>query len=331
MEGMGRTVSLENLDVFMQNCDNEFDIEAANLLADRLLAIATNPDLPEATVQAFGNSIGATLPSEFINRAMMMRTAIERVRGSVAATMTSPLRPKNPFMERVFDDLVSSGLLYSWVETGTSSRVDYSLYQHDANGHQGSMINVEGKGGLDGNSTKISEWNPAAVEMWKWHMLDGSMVNSPPVQVTSNRYVSDLVKRYHSNTLPDQLMNGFFVLDYICGSELRPCPKQSATVDILSRIDSAHNGWESPFPDFILLPRVPFSVSTEDNEIWNNEMPSENLIQIFSGLWGIPTSQINQHVHEIHVQILGSRFRYRIVRRGTTMPWHTSAWRSMTR
>lgn len=316
----------------MRECENVFDIQRANQIAARLLQISTNPEISDDDIQSFGEFMGVEMPATFINRAMMMRTAIERVRGSVAATTSTPLRPKNPFMERVFQDLVDQDCLHSWVPTGGHSRVDYSLYTQGEGSLPGAMINVEAKGGLDGNSTKITDWNPSATEMWKWHMMDGSMANSPPTQVTSNRYVSDLVKRWTAGTLPSQLMNGFFVLDYICGSDIRPCPKSDNTIDILSRIESSHRGWTTPFPDFILLPRTPFIPSSEENDVWNSVMPSEQLVTIFSDLWNIDEPNINLHIHEVHIQIRDNRFRYRLIRRGNEEdPWFTSAWRATTR
>ena len=232
----------------MRTCSNDFSTSQADALSRLLLEVATADTLSQSTLDAF-RGIGIDLSGSLEQRYFTTKTSIEAARGSLVATASSERRPKTPFIEHVFDRLREEGIIDRWSNTGTAARVDYRLFLDDSEDNS-QHIEVEAKGGLDGNSNLITEWSEGAVEMWKWNMAEGSMKHDAPTQVQKNRYVSDLVKGSLSGSLPNNVMNGFFLLDYLCNSTIRRCPKQTPTIDILGHIESIYSGYESPFPDF---------------------------------------------------------------------------------
>lgn len=116
-----------------------------NLTEQTKSAIVDFADALRAAAPAIGTH-GLSL-DEFL-RSGIFQSAIERLRGQQAATMSV----KRGFIAGILDYLRERGYIASWLASGSADRHDYEVKMPD-----GWLAVIEAKGCLDGNNTNIFE------------------------------------------------------------------------------------------------------------------------------------------------------------------------------
>lgn len=297
-----------------EQCKNLVDLKDSKPLIDFLNRLRDG-QITEAELSLLGQIIGHSgfnLPDDEIARNFVIRGVYENLRGSQAATESGNLRPKRELMEGVFGLLKSRKIIDDWSNLTKDGRTDYRIMA----GTQ--RVYIEAKGGLDGNSTKISDSPADADEVWKWFMCEGSPKNTPPIQVLKNRLVNDMMRKLKSET-------GFLVLDYLCGNpDIRPCPKPSQTrLSVLSSV-------QSPFPDVFLLPQ---NVQIQNGEYWSSKQIGDyRLVDWFAKLWNLKEKDLVSHVNFIGVKVIDEdarKYLWQIKRFGEKDVWYESAVRTV--
>lgn len=168
----------------------------------------------------------------------LFRSAIEKIRGTQAATMEE----KRGFVESILDRLQARGGIQGWTATGSGERHDYEVRLENDR-----ICAIETKGCLDGNNTNIFERPANADEFVIW-----SLCQNPGSDPAHNAW-SGIHTRLSAEIIhKKQIVNGIIIWDMLCGTPGRPCPKleqepNRATVVGERRI---------PPPCIYLLPRT---------------------------------------------------------------------------
>jgi hypothetical protein len=150
---------------------------------------------------------------EFYNSGLF-RGAIERIRGQFSATM----RDKRDFAQRVLNEMQDGGFITDWDSAGDANRHDYSVRLRS-----GKIAVIELKGCLDGNNTNIFERPAHAHEFIIW-----SVCTNPGADPRHNTW-SGIHTRLSAEIIHrDQRVDGLVVMDMVCGTIGRPCPKLRA-------------------------------------------------------------------------------------------------------
>lgn len=168
----------------------------------------------------------------------LFRGAIERIRGQFAATM----RDKRDFVRRVLNHMQDHGYIRSWDSSGASNRHDYTITLPD-----GRISVVELKGCLDGNNTTIFDRPSHAQEFLLW-----SVCSNPNADPRRNVW-SGIHTRLSAKVIVEQeQVDGLIVWDWLCGTDMRPCPKLAGGQDRLTAIGQ----YRVPPPCIYLFPRT---------------------------------------------------------------------------
>lgn len=151
------------------------------------------------------------LPETDFYQGGLFRGAIERIRGTFAATM----RVKRDFVRLVLDHMHDHGFIREWVSAGSENRHDYTVTMPD-----GRASVIELKGCLDGNNTTIFERPSHAQEFILWSVCENTS-GDPRKNVWSGihtRLSAEIIDK-------EKLVDGLIVWDWFCGTIGRPCPK----------------------------------------------------------------------------------------------------------
>ncbi len=171
-------------------------------------------------------------------RAGLFRSAVERLRGTQAASMSE----KRNFVAHVLDYLKDLALVKDWRFSGTGERHDYEVVLPDER-----MTIIETKGCLDGNNTNIFERPPQADEFIIW-----SLCQNPGADPRKNAW-SGLHTRLSAEIIHrNQRVDAVVIWDMVCGTIGRPCPKANRKRDIWTYLSE---DTKTPPPCLYLLPR----------------------------------------------------------------------------
>ncbi len=183
----------------------------------------------------------------------LFHAAIERIRGQRAASM----KEKHSFLDEIFSFLKSENRIASWETTGSKERHDYQVVLND-----GRTSVIEAKGCLDGNNTTISIRPPNADEFIIWSLCQnpGSDLKKGVWSAVHTRIGGDLISE-------GKQVDGLVILDMLCGSVGRPCPKVKYKPE---RILTLPSGKKIPPPCMYLFPRtVPNARNNPNPPSWN--------------------------------------------------------------
>jgi len=227
---------------------------------------------------------------------MLLRAAIESLRGTSAATTSE----KSRFIEAVLERGVHDGVFSTWSFVGTQGRQDYRVELPG-----GKLVGIEAKGCPDGNNTNIWDRPGWADEFVVWCMCPQSLANPPGKGVWSGIATRLLMKMTAERTVVD----AFIFFDGRCGSELRTCPKshgianlRTAATDIAAQI--GRDGLLPP-PCIYLFPR-------SYPHVQNNPHPSVRTLndskfsRALLTLFGVPQEEQATHVHEAAIEARGT-------------------------
>lgn len=227
---------------------------------------------------------------------MLLRAAIESLRGTSAATTSD----KSRFIEAVLQRGTDEGVFSRWSFVGTQGRQDYRVELPG-----GRTVGIEAKGCPDGNNTNIWERPGWADEFVVWSMCPESLANPPGKGVWSGIATRLLVKMVAERTVVDALV--FF--DGRCGSALRECPKafgisglRAAATDIVGQ-----TGREDmlPPPCVYLFPR-------SYPHVKNNPRPAvrsladSGFTRALLALFQVPPDHEADYVHEAGIEARGT-------------------------
>ena len=141
----------------------------------------------------------------------IFRGAIERVRGQFSATMNE----KREFVQDVLNYMKARGFIAGWKSAGEANRHDYVV---DLNSGRTAVIEL--KGCLDGNNTNIFERPPHAQEFVIW-----SICTNPGADPRRNVWSGIHTRLSAEIIYREQRVDGVIVLDMVCGTVGRQCPK----------------------------------------------------------------------------------------------------------
>lgn len=144
-------------------------------------------------------------------RSGIFRSAIERIRGTLAATTSA----KKAFVGDVLDWLTQSNRISRWVEAGANDRHDYEVFLPG-----GRVCAIEAKGCLDGNNTNIFQRPANADEFIIW-----SLCQNPGADPRHNAW-SGIHTRLSAEVVHRrEVVDAVIIWDELCGTIGRPCPK----------------------------------------------------------------------------------------------------------
>ena len=144
-------------------------------------------------------------------RAGIFRSAVEKIRGTNAASMSD----KKEFIADMLGRLKLAGRISDFAFTGAGDRHDYQV---NLNGGKVSII--EAKGCLDGNNTTVYTRPANADEFVIW-----SLCQNPGADPKHNLW-SGVHTRLGGKIIAEkERVDALIVWDQLCGSLGRPCPK----------------------------------------------------------------------------------------------------------
>lgn len=173
------------------------------------------------TIEAYVHSLQEQAPNigdhglsaEEFWKSGLFRSAVEKLRGTQAATMED----KRGFIEAILNYMKSRKLVAEWSFRGSGERHDYEVALRS-----GKLCVIESKGCLDGNNTNIFERPPNADEFVIW-----SLCQNPGADPRKNAW-SGIHTRLSAEVIHRrQRVDGLIIWDMICGTKGRPCPKMA--------------------------------------------------------------------------------------------------------
>lgn len=190
-------------------------------------------------LQAAAHTIGSHgLDKNAFSKSGLFQAAVEKLRGSHAATMTG----KKDFLAEVLGYLEQHKKIKSWSFTGSGERHDYIIKVNNK-----IECAVEQKGCLDGNNTNIFKRPPNANEFLVW-----SLCPNPGSDMQHNAW-SGIHTRLGAEIIDKrEAVDALIIWDYLCGSEERPCPKLAADPTRATKVGS----FDLPPPCIYLFPRT---------------------------------------------------------------------------
>lgn len=197
-----------------------------------------------ARIEAYVEALIAAAPTigshglteEAFWKAGIFRSAIEKIRGTNAASMAD----KKSFIADVLGVLKNAGRIEAFDFTGAGDRHDYQVA---LNGGKVSVI--EAKGCLDGNNTTVYTRPANADEFVIW-----SLCQNPGADPKHNLW-SGIHTRLGGKIIAErERVDALIVWDQLCGGAGRPCPKLAAGRGI------ELNGHKIPPPCIYLFPRT---------------------------------------------------------------------------
>lgn len=268
-------------------------------------------DYVEALKQAAPNLGNHGLgPQEFWNSGIF-RSAIERLRGTQAASMTE----KRTFMAEVLNYLQQADLIRRWSYEGAGERHDYQVIMPN-----GRISVIETKGCLDGNNTNIFERPPQADEFIIW-----SLCQNPGSDPRHNAW-SGIHTRLGAEVIHRrQRVDGVVIWDMICGTAGRPCPKLIADSTRATPISTVRT---VPPPCIYLFPRsIPDARNNPNPACW--QLNEVQLLQALSVCFKCNAGDVVEARIEARIEGVDVQRRTDFVREGVHIA--TSAWTTIRR
>ena len=220
----------------------------------------------------------------------LFRAAIERLRGSFAATTG----PKKRFMEEILREMKRGRIIRQWEFIGTSGRQDYKVELQN-----GRKVAIEAKGCPDGNNMNIWDVPVWADEVIVWSQCPESLAKQPGYGVWSG-IATRLVPESVATT---KKVDALIFFDGRCGSSDRLCPKAYGLTGGLraqvTDIPGERDAWIPP-PCVYLFPRT---IAHPQN---NPEPPLHDTTTCqFAGAllrtFGVPTERQRHEIHWVRV------------------------------
>lgn len=229
---------------------------------------------------------------------MLLRAAIESLRGTSSATTTE----KRRFLEAILDHGVAASVFSAWEFVGTAGRQDYRVRLPNE-----TVVGIEAKGCPDGNNTTIWDRPGWANEFVVWSMCPESLVHHPGHGVwsgVSTRLMPKLAAERERGRV-----DAFIFWDGRCGSSLRQCPKEFGITGGLRATATDVPGQDGrqwlPPPCIYLFPDAPPNVR-------NNKRPRVHTVadshfaRALLNLFEVPTDQQARYVHSAAVEARGT-------------------------
>jgi len=210
-----------------------------------------------ARIEAYAEALVAAAPSIGVHglspdafwRAGIFRSAVEKIRGKNAASMSD----KKGFIAEMLGRLKLSGRITDFEFTGAGDRHDYQVTL------QGGRVSIiEAKGCLDGNNTTVYTRPANADEFVIW-----SLCQNPGADPKHNLW-SGVHTRLGGKIIAEkERVDALIVWDQLCGGAGRPCPKLALGRGI------EINGSKIPPPCIYLFPRtIPDPRSNISPAVW---------------------------------------------------------------
>lgn len=217
---------------------------------------ASSPEMT-ATIDAYAKALVAVAPSigshglseEAFWRAGIFRAAVEKIRGTQAASMSD----KKAFIAETLERLQQAEYIAKFEFTGAGERHDYQVTLPG-----GKVSVIEAKGCLDGNNTTVFLRPANADEFIIW-----SLCQNPGADPKHNLW-SGVHTRLGGKIMAEkERVDALIVWDPLCGSLGRPCPKLS-----MGRGGELH-GRKVPPPCIYLFPRtIPDPRNNPSPAVW---------------------------------------------------------------
>jgi len=151
------------------------------------------------------------LDKETFEQSGIFRSAIERIRGTISASM----KEKRSFVAGILDFLTTKGYIKQWKSAESSDRHDYEVRCLD-----GRITAIETKGCLDGNNTNIFVRPPNADEFIVW-----SLCQNAAADPRHNAWSGIHTRLGAEMIASGQKIDALIIWDMLCGTIGRPCPK----------------------------------------------------------------------------------------------------------
>lgn len=166
----------------------------------------------------------------------VFRGAVERIRGQFSANMYE----KRRFIDAILSYMQDRGVVRTYESAEQKDRFDFTVVMDSKK-----IVALEIKGCLDGNNLTIFDRPAHAQEFIIWSICSNA-ASDPELNTWSG---------IHSRLGPDIITNekrvdGLIVLDWMCGSAGRQCPK---TISDSSRVTRVAN-YKIPPPCLYLFP-----------------------------------------------------------------------------
>lgn len=212
---------------------------------------------------------------------LVFRSAVESIRGQFIASSTVG---RQGMVDLVLRRLRENGTIADYKQSGAKERYDFQICVGKDPDYFSAL---EVKGG-EGNSINISTRPFWAREFGVWCHLDGAVVNQPAHGAHSivHRITNEMVRR-------DKHVDVLFFKDLLCGTRARPCPKYFEKETTMG-LDTA--------PDIFLFPKEPPTKHVPAPRI--HTLKSLRLPPLVLDLFGVPESQRNKHIWEVHVSVV---------------------------
>lgn len=218
--------------------------------------------------------------------------AVERGRGQNAATTL----PKKNFIASILDRMSAMGLIASWIDTTGRGRCDYLTVMKS-----GRRVAIEAKGNLDGNSAAIFERPEGVDEFYIWSMSSNAGTD------LRHGIWSGLHSRLGVNIVTaDEQIDGLIVLDSICGTAQRPCPKLAQ-----GEVKTIVGEYQVPPPCIFMFPKVVTRDGLSRSQPLNDTEFASALHKCFRGR----DSDVSFVDYEVHAE-QGALSRQTTLRRG---------------
>lgn len=226
---------------------------------------------------------------------MLLRAAIESMRGTFAATTSD----KRRFLEGLLDHGVG-GAWNAWSFVGTENRQDYRVDLPD-----GTAVCIEAKGCPDGNNTTIWDRPGWADEFVVWCLCPESLVNQPGEGTWSGVATRLLPKEVAER----QVVDAMVFYDSRCGTDQRLCPKEYGVIGLRHRLTSmpsqtGTSDWLPP-PSIYLFPRTLPNVRTNQNPPLHT-IATCKFADALMSLFNVPATKRPTYVNDVAALVRGT-------------------------
>ncbi len=178
------------------------------------------------------------LDKDEFHRSGLFRSAIERIRGKMSASMVE----KRQFVAALLDHLRDHGFIAEWKSAESSDRHDYEVRNRDNR-----ITAIETKGCLDGNNTNIFVRPPNADEFVIW-----SLCQNAAADPRHNAWSGIHTRLGAEMIVSKQKIDAVVIWDMLCGTLGRPCPKLAASPERTTEVAS----YRVPPPCIYLFPKT---------------------------------------------------------------------------
>lgn len=251
---------------------------------------------------------------------MLLRAAVESLRGTSAATMVD----KKRFIEAVLDYGLRRATFEEWRFIGTAGRQDYQVILPG-----GVVVGVEAKGCPDGNNTTIWDRPGWADEFVVWSLCPESLAKHPGHGVFSG-VATRLIPKVAAER---KVVDAFIFWDGRCGSSLRRCPKQWGVRGSLRGVATDIPGQEGldwlPPPCIYLFPSAyPHSGNNPKPRV--HTVSTSRFSNALLKLFNVPEAERSSYVHSVGVEARGTQTGTEIQVTVVSRCWPDSEERAVT-